>query len=277
MRDFLKIISFIVAVLFAGIYVINYEATGDLEFTTQSTKIYSTPDEKDIILTLKPGETIYSLTYYNDDGMDKIRYTDPNTDKKIVGFVEEKYVCSYHFPDESVGSFSDPIILSVSKDTSLRTFINTFSSLLNDDNALFGVYVETNADDQSGITDFCEEQHIPYGYISELDDTTYEIYASNELYSTAKYNVLPQAFKIKSLNNTVKKYDLANCILSVADSSTADNSYNYWTTISSSSRDASIFANNPSVVAYKYKSDSTEFGYSYISDEFEAQINRAYD
>ena len=98
------------------------------------------------------------------------------------------------------------------------------------------------------------------------------------MYSTATYNILPQVFRITSnnINLNLKKYDLQNCILSVTDSSTPDDSYNYWVTINSSSRNASVFDENSSIMAYKYNSDSN-FGYSYISDEFEAQIERAYD
>lgn len=275
MRDFLKILSFIVVCLVADIYVVNYEATGDLEFTTQRTKFYSTPDKQKVICTLKPGSTIYSLTYYTDDGMDKVRYTDPKTDKKMVGFVAEKDVAWYRFPDQSVDALGEPIILSTNKDTSLSTFIDRFVSLL-DDNSLIGVYVETDADKQSEIINFCEEQHIPYGYISTFDDTTYEIYASNEVYSTANYNILPQIFRVTENDTSLTKYDLQNCILSVADSSLPNDSYNYWVTFNSSSRDASVFDENQSIMAYKYNSDSN-FGYSYISDEFEAQIESAYE
>lgn len=274
MRDFLKIFSLVVVCLVVGVYIVNYEATGDLEFTKQRTQLYSTPDKQEIIRTLKPGSTVYSLTYYTDDGMDKVRYTDPKTDKKIVGFVEEKDVAWYRFPDQSVDALGEPIVLSTNKDTSLSTFIDKFVSL-SDDNSLIGVYVETDADKQSEIIDFCEEQHIPYGYISTFDDTTYEIYTSNVVYSTAKYNILPQVFRITN-NTNLTKYDLQNCILSVTDSSIPDDSYNYWVTFNSSSRDASVFDENQSIMAYKYNSDSN-FGYSYISDEFEAQIERAYD
>lgn len=275
MRDFLKIISLIIIFLVASVYVINYEATGDLEFTTQSTKLYSTPEKNEVICTLKTGSKVYSLTYYTDDGMDKVRYTDPKTNKKIVGFVEEKYVAWYSFPNQSVDALGEPIILSANKDTSLSTFIDTFLSL-SDDYSLIGVYVETDSDKLSEIINFCGEQHIPYGYITTFDDTAYEVYTSNEMYSTATYNILPQVFRIISNNINLKKYDLQNCILSVTDSFTPDDSYNYWVTINSSSRNASVFDENLSIMAYKYYSDSN-FGYSYISDEFEAQIERAYD
>lgn len=277
MRDFLKIISLIIIFLVAGVYVVNYEATGDLEFTTQSTKLYSTPEKNEVICTLKTGSKVYSLTYYTDDGMDKVRYTDSKTNKKIVGFVEEKYVAWYSFPDQSVDTLGKPIVLSTYKDASLSTFIDRLVSLL-DENSLIGVYVDTDSDKMSEIINFCDEQHIPYGYITTFDDTAYEVYTSNEMYSTATYNILPQVFRITSnnINLNLKKYDLQNCILSVTDSSTPDDSYNYWVTINSSSRNASVFDENSSIMAYKYNSDSN-FGYSYISDEFEAQIERAYD
>lgn len=277
MRSILKVFCSIVIFLIAGVYIVNYEASGDLEFVKTSTKLYSAPDKKEVELTLQPGEKLYSLTYYADDGMDKVRYTDPDTGKKMIGFVNESSISSYTFPSQSIDSLGEPIILSVSKDTSLEDFIKTLISLP-DDFSIIGVYVESDSDKQSDIVTFCEEQHIPYGYVSNLDDLTYEIYISNERYSSTDYNILPQVFRVTDVNYTGDKYDFTKCILYTSNSSAPNNAdFKYWITVDMSSRDASLFADNPSIVACKYKSDSTSFGYSYISDEFEAQIERAYD
>ena len=274
MRDFLKIFSFVVVFLIAGVYIVNYEASGELEFVKATTQLYSAPDKKEVELTLRPGEKLYSLTYYADDGMDKVRYTDPDTGKKMIGFVNESSISSYIFPSQSLNSLGEPIILSVSKDTSLEDFIKNLVSLPDDFFAI-GVYVESDSDKQSDIVTFCEEQHIPYGYVSDLNDLTYEIYVSNERYSSSSYNILPQVFRVPDVNYSGNKYDFTKCILYTPNSSAPKNSFSYWITVNMNSRDASIFA-NPSIMAYKYNSDSN-FGYSYISDEFEAQIERAYD
>lgn len=274
MRNFLKNICFIVAVLFIGIYIVNYETAGDLGFITKSTVLYSTPDKSEASLILKPGTKIYSLAYYVDDGFDKVRYTDPRTNKKIIGFVDEDCVFHYKFPSQSVDAIGEPIILSVHKDTSFTDFLDVFSSI-SEDYSLIGVYIETTIDQQSDIVDFCEEQQVPYGYVSTFDDIAYEVYDSNEIYALSNYNILCQAFNITDVSYySAEKYDLKNCILYTANSSVPDTNFNYWITVSSLSRDKNIFK-NPSVKAYKYKSDS-KFGYSYVSDDFEAQINRAY-
>ena len=277
MRNLIKLVCSIAIFLIAGVYIVNYEASGELKFVKSSTNIYSAPDKKEVEFTLQPGEKLYSLTYYADDGMEKVRYTNPDTGKKMIGFVSEFSLSSYTFPTESFNPVGVPIILSVSKDTSLESFLKAITSL-SDDFSLIGVYVESDSDKASDIATFCEELRIPYGYVSTLDDLTYEIYSSNERYSSSNYNILPQVFRITDVNYSGDKYDFRNCILYTANSSAPDSSdLSYWITVNMNSRDASIFANNPSVVAYKYKSDSPEFGYSYISDEFEAQIERAYD
>lgn len=109
-------------------------------------------------------------------------------------------------------------------------------------------------------------------YISTFNDTAYD---SNEIYALSNYNILCQHFNITEvLYYSAAKYDLENCILYTTNSSVPDTNFNYWITMSSLSRDKNVFKNT-SVKAYKYKSDS-KFGYSYISDDFEAQINRAY-
>lgn len=277
MRSILKVFCSIVIFLIAGVYIVNYEASGELKFVKTTAKIYSTPEKKEVEFTMQPGGKLYSLTYYADDGMEKVRYTNPHTGKKMIGFVEESSISSYTFPSESLNSLGEPVILSVSKDASLENFLDIITSFP-DDFSLIGVYAEGDSDKPTDIVTFCEEQHIPYGYVSILDDLTYEIYASNEHYSPSNYNILPQVFRITDVNYSNKKYNFKNCILYTTDSSAPDdNSYKYWITVNMSSRDASIFADNPSISAYKYKSDSTSFGYSYISDEFEAQIERAYD
>lgn len=266
-------------IIVGGLYILNFTVKGEKAFVTKDTKMYSTTDENEVIKTLKPGSSVSLLTYSNDDKIVKVRYKDSD-DKEVIGFVETESCYSYNFPSYQ-RSPGIPIILSVTKEASFRNFLNELVCIP-EDYSVIGVYLEVSdySDNISRIESFCEEQEIPYGEIWELNNSSYESYLHdvaaeelNEQNDLFNYKILPVTFNVSGIDTT-KYSDLENCIF-YTDSESSIKPYSSWVSVKSKTRDSNLF-NDETIVASKFQS-TYKFGYSFVSDEFEKEIDDAYD
>ena len=266
--NLIKSIFLIGFIIVAGLYVLHFTVTGDTAFVTKETNLYSMADEKEILKALSPGTSVSLLTYSNNDKIVKVRYEDSDN-KKVIGFIDTDSCYSYNFPAYQTYS-GIPIILSVSRTVSFKSFLNEFVSI-SEEYSVIGVYLEVSelSDKVSRIESFCEEQGVPYGEVWELTESNYEAYLhdvaaeelneKNDLYNGVDVTSYP---------------DLKQCIF-YTDSDIGLDKHLSWVSVKSKTRDANLF-NNGNIVASKFESN-TKFGYSFVSDEFEKEIDDAYD
>lgn len=277
--NLIKSIFLIGFIIVAGLYVLNFTVTGDTAFVTKKTNLYSMTDEKEILKALSPGTSVSLLTYSNNDKIVKVRYEDSDN-KKVIGFIDTDSCYSYNFPAYQTYS-GIPIILSVSRTVSFKSFLNEFVSI-SEEYSVIGVYLEVSelSDKVSRIESFCEEQGVPYGEVWELTESNYEAYLhdvaaeelneKNDLYN---FKILPMVFNAYGVDVTSYP-DLKQCIF-YTDSDIGLDNHLSWVSVKSKTRDANLF-NNGDIVASKFESN-TKFGYSFVSDEFEKEIDDAYD
>lgn len=280
LMNFVKIIFLFVFLLLGGLYVLNFTVAGDKAFVTKDSKLYSMSDETEVLKTLKYGTSVSLLTYADNDKVVKVRYEDSKSEKQLIGFMSTDSCYSYTYPTYQMTA-TTPILLSVKSNSSLKSFLNEFVSA-NEEYSIIGVYLEASGSDNSfsQIESFCEEQGIPYGEIWELNDSSYEAYlhdvaaeALNEGNDLYKYNILPLAFTVSGVDIT-KYPDLNKCVL-YTDSESGLDKHSSWVSVKSKTRDSNLF-NDGTIVASEFQS-SSKFGYSFVSDDFEKEIDDAYD
>ena len=142
---FLKSVIFVVALLIAVVYYVNFRAEGTTAYVTRGCIVYNSPDLSNPIGNLSVGEAVTSLVYHGN--ANKIRYTDDSGDT-IVGFVSEHVLGYYVFPGDIN---CESVILTVSNKTDFNDFVSTLVSLDEEDFSLVGVYEDFSLKYSSGI------------------------------------------------------------------------------------------------------------------------------
>lgn len=283
MKRFISLIirsAIIAVIILAGLfYFVNYQTEGETAYITQKCPVYNLSDLTDQIDTLSIGDSVESLVYYGD--ANKIRYTDDDGEV-IVGFINEKFLNYYSFPKSS----NQSVIISVSSQTEFKNFISILNSLTDEDFSLIGVYLDfsllssyNSYGNLYKIQEFCENQLIPWGDISNLNQDSYNNYISDKVDSefenvsyTAK--LLPYVFRLYNEDYIDSSYELDNCII-YTSSGEERVGYKSWTTTLSSS-----FLRNSEILkesyAYTfYKEDDIEL--SFVSDDWFYDIESAYN
>lgn len=278
---FLKSVIFVVALLIAVVYYVNFRAEGTTAYVTRGCIVYNSPDLSNPIDNLSVGEAVTSLVYHGN--ANKIRYTDDSGDT-IVGFVSEHVLGYYVFP---VDINCESVILTVSNKTDFNDFVSTLVSLDEEDFSLIGVYEDFSLKyscsygDLHKIQDFCEEQKIPFGIISDLNKVNYDDYISDKVSMgdlAYEYKILPYTFRIYNEDYINSSYDLTDCVIYTSSGESRDGFNSWITDLSSSSasqpRNSEIL-NKESIYAYKFYEDS-EIDFSFISDDWNYDIGAAY-
>lgn len=238
-RFFKQIISCMVlafiAVASVG-YIINYRATGELSFTSRNTQVYSASDLVTHIYTLNPGDSFIALANFGDNDSIKIRFENDEGKEKI-GFIHFSDCYTYEFPlsvSYSSVAAKPSIILSFKSSITFDLFLKEFIRSI-EDYEVIGVYMEDSdySEEQinlSTISHFCENQHIPYGFVSAFTDFSVQNYIDSKDVNAVfeSYRILPEVFDIDAV---LDSYDfdknLSACIFRTS-SVRRDNIQRYW-------------------------------------------------
>lgn len=278
---FLKSVILLIVVMSAFFYYVNYRAEGTTAYITQVCPVYNSPEHSNQIDTLSVGDNVSVLVYHGDSN--KIRYINEAGDT-VVGFVSDQVLGYYAFPVNT----NREIILTVSSRTNFNDFISTLVDLDDQDFSLIGVYEDFSLSSSNSrgdlykIQDFCEEQRIPWGVVSDLNQNSYDDYIADKVAveferPVYKYKVLPYAFHIYNEDYISSSYELENCVI-YTSSGKARPGFDSWLTNLSSSasqpRNSEIL-NKESIYAYKFYEDS-EIDFSFISDDWSYDIGLAY-
>lgn len=286
MKNFLKQI-----VLFMGIsimalialgYFINYRAEGEFSFAVKDTIVYSAPNLTEKIYMIESGETFTSLSNFDSGDSIKIRFENRDTDKEQIGFIHFSDCYSYSFPlsRSNTSVVSRPtLIMSVASTITFEEFLKDFVDVL-DEYGVIGIYLEDSdysekAESISQISSFCEEGHIPYGFISSFTPANEKKYVDNMVNDDAffsSYRILPHVFSLSTIRDGYKFRDeLANCIFQTP-SLRSDNIRRYWITSTATSH---VTAEN-SVLLLTLKED-IGVDYVTVSSELEDEILNSFN
>ena len=238
-KIFKQIISCIVLIIFAVAfvgYIINYRASGELSFVSHKTPVYSTSDLNKQIYTLNLGDSFIALSSFRNNECIKIRFENKEGQEEI-GFIRFSECNTYVFPlDDSYSStVSRPnIILSFNCKITFNVFLKEFIKSI-ENYEVIGIYLEDSdySEEKSNLSEialFCEEQHIPYGFISHFTQTSVQNYIDSKDIDTVydSYCILPKVFDIDAIENSYTfDKDLSDCIFRTA-SARQDNITRYW-------------------------------------------------
>lgn len=271
MKNFLKQILltlfFVIVVFLAVGYYINYQAAGDLAFTSKDIVVYSTPDLSKASYSLRSGETFNSLVNFSDHDSVKIRFFNLESGKDEIGFIKSSDYFIYDFDLFSLNN-SDLYIMSLNANLSFEDFLEEFSQA-SLERGIIGIYLEDSdysENDFLRITSFCEDLKIPYGFRSDFTNANVEKYIEQKSFDSGEYwqsyCILPQVFDVSSVINGYKfKDELCDCIFQ-SPAIRDDNIKRYWIT-SINHQDLSgagiLITTSESDVGFEYATVSTDF------------------
>lgn len=229
------IVLALIAVAFVG-YIINYRAAGELSFASHKTPVYSASDLKTHTYTLNLGDSFIALANFGDNDSVKIRFEN-DLGKEEIGFIRFSDCNTYVSPlsDSYSSAVSKPsIILSFKSNITFDIFLKEFIQSI-EDYEVIGVYMEASDYSEerinlSEISQFCENQHIPYGFVSAFTKTSVQNYIDSKNTNTdfESYYILPEVFDIDAiLDSHDFDVDLSDCIFQTA-SVRRDNIQRYW-------------------------------------------------
>lgn len=274
----------LVVIILAGLfYFVNYQTEGETAYITQSCMVYNSSELNNPIDTLPIGNSVELLVYHGDTY--KIRYTDDDGNT-VVGFVSDHVLDKYTFPED----INHSVIITVSSKTEFKDFISILVTFAEEDYSVIGVYLDflsLNYNNSRGdlyeIQDFCEEQHIPWGEISDLNQNSYDNYVSDKVDSefehpSYEFKILPYTFRVNNEVYINSSYELDNCVI-YTSSNKGRFGFKSWITdlfsTASQTRNSETF-NEESIYAYTFY-EEYDIECSFISDEWFYDIENAYE
>lgn len=269
LKQFLEPLFWIALLFFVMIYYANYMFDGSLAFVSNRTFVYSTSAMDKVEYTLESGESFQALSGVNE--ATKIRYQNDIKGKEQIGFIHTSECSEYEFPedyDDVAGSNNPRIIIAVKSNSESESpfedFLVGFSKVLENYRVL-GVYVDSS---DNSISDFCEEQQIPYGKI--YDDFTEEYV--HEMIFDDSYNILPKVFNLDSSSKGPQEFFQAfpTTILKSHSKPSLYTCDRYWL---DNNGTESSFGDDVCLTCFD---EDENFTYSTVSADFESEIKDLY-